>query len=194
MPRATVLNASTYRRMPWKNGGGETVEIAISPEGAALSEFDWRISMATVATDGPFSSFPGIDRTQSILEGNGISLAIDGGHPLVLTQDSDPLAFPADVAVSAVLAAGTIADLNVMTRRDTLRHHVERLDIGGSDSVRVDARTWIVLGHRGTLALQWEDGKAELDPGDSVLLEGAMGMVAALTGHARIYRISIVNV
>ena len=67
MPRATILTASSYRRMPWKNGGGETVEIAVSPEGAALSEFDWRISMATVATDGPFSIFPGIDRTLSIL-------------------------------------------------------------------------------------------------------------------------------
>ncbi len=94
MTRATVLKGSTYRRMPWKNGAGETVEIAVSPEGAALFDFDWRISMATVATDGPFSIFPGIDRTLSILEGNGMSLSIDGGAPVLLTQDSDPLAFP----------------------------------------------------------------------------------------------------
>ncbi|MDP1908248.1 MAG: HutD family protein, partial [Hyphomicrobium sp.] len=41
-----ILRAKDYRRMPWKNGGGETTEIAISPEGAALDSFDWRVSMA----------------------------------------------------------------------------------------------------------------------------------------------------
>ncbi len=78
MSRATILTVSSYRRMPWKNGGGETVEIAIAPEGAALSEFDWRISVATVATNGPFSIFPGFDKTLSILDGEGMSLEMDG--------------------------------------------------------------------------------------------------------------------
>ncbi|MBV9975040.1 MAG: HutD family protein, partial [Hyphomicrobiales bacterium] len=58
-----VLRAGQHRRMPWKNGGGETTEIIASPEGAGLDEFDWRISMARVATDGPFSRFAGVDRT-----------------------------------------------------------------------------------------------------------------------------------
>ncbi len=44
--------------MPWKNGGGETAEIAVFPPSADLSEFGWRISMATVSSDGPFSAFP----------------------------------------------------------------------------------------------------------------------------------------
>jgi environmental stress-induced protein Ves len=191
MPRATLLKASTYRRMPWKNGGGETVEIAVSPEGAALSQFDWRISMATVATDGPFSIFPGIDRTLSILEGSGMSLAIDGGHPLLLTQESDPLAFAADIAVSATLAAGTITDLNVMSRRGALRHHVERVEVDGSASVRVKDRTWLVLCHRGSVDLEWENGKAGLAPGDSVLLEGAVSTTVLLAGQALLYLISI---
>jgi environmental stress-induced protein Ves len=47
--------------MPWKNGGGETTEIAVFPDGAGLSDFDWRVSMARVDGDGPFSSFPGIE-------------------------------------------------------------------------------------------------------------------------------------
>jgi len=58
-----ILRSADHKRMPWKNGGGETVEIAISPQGAGLADFDWRVSMATVASDGPFSVFPGIDRT-----------------------------------------------------------------------------------------------------------------------------------
>ena len=67
-----LLPAAGHRRMPWKNGGGETVEIAISPADAGLDGFDWRLSMATVATDGPFSVFPGIDRSLAVIRGAGI--------------------------------------------------------------------------------------------------------------------------
>ena len=66
-----ILRAESYRRMPWKNGGGETTEIAVSPEGAGLDDFDWRVSMARVESSGPFSLFAGIDRTLAILEGEG---------------------------------------------------------------------------------------------------------------------------
>jgi environmental stress-induced protein Ves len=193
MPRPTVLKASTYRRMPWKNGGGETVEIAVSPEGAGLSEFDWRISMATVATDGPFSIFPGIDRTLSILDGNGMSLEIDGSAPVLLTVTSEPLAFAADVVVSASLAEGTITDLNVMTRRGRMKHQVDRVEVDGSAGVRVDAHTWLALCHRGSVVLEWERGKVELGQGDSVLLEGALSTAVALSGQALVYLISIGN-
>ncbi len=64
-----MIRSSDYRRMPWKNGGGETVEIAIAPAGASLDAFDWRISMACVASSGPFSRLPGIDRTLAVLAG-----------------------------------------------------------------------------------------------------------------------------
>jgi len=173
MTRATVLRASNYRRMPWKNGGGETVEVAVSPKGAALSDFDWRVSMATVATDGPFSIFPGIDRTLSIIDGNGLQLAIDRDDPLLLTQDSAPLAFAADVAVTATLAEGPITDLNVMTRRDGLRHRVERVDIDSRVTVQPAAPTWLLLCHQGALTVEWSGQSVDLGQGDTLLLEQA---------------------
>jgi environmental stress-induced protein Ves len=119
-----ILRAANHRRMKWKNGGGETAEIAVFPENAALDDFDWRVSMATVVSDGPFSSFPGVDRTLSILEGEGIVLRVEGRIPIGLTSRSSPLTFPADVATSAALIAGPITDLNVMTRRGRYRHRV----------------------------------------------------------------------
>ena len=89
-----VLRAENYRRMPWKNGGGETVEIAVSPEGAGLGDFDWRVSMARVEADGLFSVFPGVDRTLSILEGEGMVLDIEGREPVTLTDASAALQLP----------------------------------------------------------------------------------------------------
>jgi environmental stress-induced protein Ves len=191
MPRATLLKASTYRRMPWKNGGGETVEIAISPEGATVSDFDWRISMATVAADGPFSIFPEIDRTLSILQGHGMALTIDSRAPVLLTQESDPLAFPADVPVSATLADGPITDLNVMTRRAGPRHHVERASIDGEGDVEVNAPVWLVLCHSGSLTARWSDQIAELSQGDTLRLENCAGARVALAGQSLCYIISI---
>ena len=76
------------RRMPWMNGGGETIEIAVSPEGAGLASFDWRVSMARVTQPGPFSSFTGVDRTLAILDGAGLTVAVAGRHPVELTAAS----------------------------------------------------------------------------------------------------------
>ncbi len=121
-----VIDTSEYRVMPWKNGGGSTTEIAISPPGSTLDTFDWRVSMATVGEPGPFSAFPGIDRTLSVLQGNGIRLDIDG-KPVTLVRGSPPLPFAADIPVYGTPIDGGIVDLNVMTRRGRYRHEVLHL-------------------------------------------------------------------
>lgn len=122
-----ILRADQHKRMPWKNGGGETVEIAVFPEGAGLDDFDWRVSMARVDGDGPFSCFPSIDRTLAILEGAGIVLDIESQAPRRLVIGSEPHAFPADITTSAALIGGAVIDFNVMTRRSKVGHRVERL-------------------------------------------------------------------
>jgi environmental stress-induced protein Ves len=120
-----VIRPEQYRRMPWKNGGGSTTEIAIHPEGVGLDEFGWRVSMATVNGAGPFSLFPGIDRTLTVLQGNGIRLDFDD-RSVMLDRGSPPLSFPADVAVYGAPIDGPITDLNVMIRRSRWRHSVTR--------------------------------------------------------------------
>src|SRR5262245_16636466 len=124
-----VLRSTEYRRMPWKNGAGETIEVAVSPASAGLDDFEWRISMAAVPSSGPFSIFPGVDRTLSILEGDGLRLDILDAQTVELTKASAPFAFPADVPVHASLISRSVADLNVMTRRRTHTHVVRRLPI-----------------------------------------------------------------
>lgn len=122
-----ILRADQHKRMPWKNGGGETTEIAVFPENAGLEDFDWRVSMARVDGDGPFSSFPGIDRTLAILEGAGIVLHVEGHTPKRLMMEKEPHAFPADIATAADLIDGTVIDFNVMSRRKKVAHQVRRL-------------------------------------------------------------------
>lgn len=169
-PNWTILRSATdYKRMPWKNGGGETVEIAVFPSGATVADFDWRVSMATVASDGPFSSFPGIDRTLSILSGDGMALDIEGRSPVRLTGADAPLPFPADAPTSATLLGGTITDLNVMTRRGTFSHTVARLQLSGSARLRSDATVTLILCHQGDVTLTVGDREVRLSALDSAI-------------------------
>src|SRR3954452_2619861 len=124
--RVRIIRAADCRTTPWKNGGGSTTEIAIGPAGASLENFDWRISMARVAADGPFSDFPGIDRTLTVIEGGGMVLRVGDDAPLTLSRGSAPVSFAGDMPTSARLTAGAITDLNVMTRRGRFGHRVER--------------------------------------------------------------------
>ncbi len=141
-----LLRAADYKTMPWKNGMGSTTEIAISPADATLDAFDWRVSMARVASDGPFSSFAAIDRTLLVLEGNGIDLSVAARAPVRVDRDTIH-SFPGDQPTAARLVAGPITDLNVMTRRDVLSHHVQRVRIIRRHDYMIDTQTIILVEH-----------------------------------------------
>jgi hypothetical protein len=110
------LRASGRTAVPWKNGGGTTNEVAVFPQGAGFDDFGWRISIADISRGGPFSQFPGIDRTLAMLKGR-VSLSIAGRDAVALSADAPPVAFSGDVSTSAELIDGAATDLNVMTRR-----------------------------------------------------------------------------
>ena len=181
-----LIRATDYRRVRWKNGLGETAEIAIAPADAAVDAFDWRISMARVEAHGPFSAFPGVDRTLTVLDGEGLRLTVECAPTMVLTPGSAPFAFAGDIAAAATLVGGPVTDLNVMTRRDRFRHRVRRVVAGtevvdaaecvavfcvaGEARVGVDGRT-VALGARDTLLL---------DPGPRALELGAEATTSLL--------------
>ncbi|RWO95839.1 MAG: HutD family protein [Mesorhizobium sp.] len=181
-----VLREAEYRSMPWKNGGGVTTEIAVSPAGAALDDFDWRVSMARVESGGPFSGFAGVDRTLAVLEGEGIILDIAGHPAATVTKTSAPLSFPADAPTQAALIAGPIIDLNVMTRRGRMTHAVERVVISAPTDIHSVADATLILcfdgeitvagaapvriGRRDTLLLRPDALKRRLEPARTATL------------------------
>lgn len=111
-----VLRAAERSAVPWKNGGGITREVAVSPPGSALGDFDWRVSIAEIAVAGPFSIFPRIDRCMAVLAGC-LSLSIDGQAPLTLSRESAAVSFAGEVPVFGQPLGSIVTDLNVMTRR-----------------------------------------------------------------------------
>ncbi|MEV7403899.1 HutD family protein [Streptomyces sp. NPDC091267] len=117
-----ILRAAGRAQVAWKNGGGVTREIAASP-GAATGAFDWRVSLADVTEDGPFSVFPGVDRTLTVVEGEGMDLMVGGEHHIV-DEPYWPHDFPGDLETDGRLLAGPVVNLNVMYRRDRVRAQV----------------------------------------------------------------------
>lgn len=119
--RVRRLTRADYRRMPWRNGGGWTTEIARAPVDG--DDFDWRVSIAEIGADGPFSAFPGCARSLVLLEGAGVELRIDGS-PLLLDRRGQVVDFDGEAPVRCRLLDGPTRDFNVITRRDRIAHKV----------------------------------------------------------------------
>jgi environmental stress-induced protein Ves len=173
-----LLPAATRRPAAWKNGGGSTTEVAAFPPGARLGDFDWRVSMAEVATAGPFSEFPGVDRTLCLLAGAGMTLHVAGVGEVSLTAASPACRFAGDAATSAELHHGPIADLNVMTRRDRFEHTLERFRLAGGAEI-VGAPFTLILAPEGGLSVATATAELRLGAGDAALLDGNPARLAA---------------
>ena len=117
-----LVRAAEHAAMPWKNGGGTTHEIIAFP---SRDDFLWRLSIADVAADGPFSSFPGVARTIMLLEGNGMRLRTDGAQAVVVREALRPLDFDGDAATDCTLLDGPVRDFNIMSVRGRIVHRWE---------------------------------------------------------------------
>ena len=156
----------------WKNGGGLTREIAACPPGAGFEAFGWRLSVAEVERDGPFSAFPGVDRILVLLTGAGLRLQAGPEHAAaVLERAGDRFAFAGEAAVDARLVDGPTRDLNVMTRRGLWGAEVAMLDT----AARVAAADALLL-MSGAGRWQIDAGESlDLAPGQALLWRAPAG-------------------
>lgn len=172
-----VLRPSDYKRMPWKNGRGTTTELAIHPAGAE-QDFDWRISIADIASNGPFSTFAGYDRVIGLLEGVGMELRFDAADPVRLERRLQFARFAGEWKTEGVLIAGAVRDFNVIAKRDTVRADVLHRPLVGPMVFFRDTAWFVYLA----------DGMAEARcGGESISLEaGASLLLPAESGGQRV--------
>ena len=172
------LRRYDYQRTRWKNDGGWTTEIArrAAPEDSSDgSAFDWRVSIADIERDGPFSAFPGIDRELVLLAGNGIELDIDDAPPQRLNQRFQHVRFAGESNVGCRLLAGATRDFNVMVRRGVIEAEVIARPLAGPMLIFPQAGvSWLVHVFSGTASARRGDETVAADHDDTLLI-GAGG-------------------
>ncbi|TCK30910.1 hypothetical protein EV667_1014 [Ancylobacter aquaticus] len=178
MSALRVIGPSDYRRVPWKNGGGVTQDVLLLPEGASHEDFDVRISLAPIVEEGPFSSFPGIDRHITRLSTTPLALAFANGTRALARLE--PLYFDSVLQPHSLLPEGPAWVINVMTRRG--RWHAQVMPAtGGNGPLLAAPEGGLVMLHAVTGT--WQVGDAV----GSVLVRPGETMVA---GDAQTLRIS----
>lgn len=140
---ATLIRASERPMVAWKNRGGQTRELMCWPPGASMASFRWRLSVAKIASDGPFSSFPGYDRSLVLLSGAGMDLAF-----AERTQRVDPehsrVDFAGEADLHCRLLAGPTSDFNLMVARGEVAS-LSDYAVSGDCTLAAAAGEWIAL-------------------------------------------------
>ncbi|MHC6222431.1 HutD/Ves family protein [Arthrobacter sp. MMS24-S77] len=150
-----IIRFAELRPEPWRNGGGVTRELASHPKAASAQDgaWDWRVSIADVGSAGDFSTFPGMERVITVIDGELLLLTVDGEeHPL---EKYRPFRFSGEADSSSALPTGDIRDLNVIARAGEFKGYTSIIELSKK-------RPHPVFG--GQMAVLLE-GKASVTPG-----------------------------
>ena len=124
-----IIRYAELRAEPWRNRGGVTRELASHPKAASAQDdaWDWRVSIAEVSKAGAFSTFPGMDRVLTVIDGELLLLTVDGAeHPL---EKYRPFRFSGEADTASALPTGDIRDLNVITRNGAFKGYTSIIEL-----------------------------------------------------------------
>ena len=170
----TRLDAARYRRTPWKNGGGVTVDIAGAwVSGVAPGAWEgviWRFGRTRIERPGPFSDLSGFDRLLAVVEGQGLVLHCAGAPALDVRARFQPVRFPGEWRIESELEDGPVAVVNLMADRRRaaidLRFAAEVAQLG------FEPGTLVLYAAAGASTVELSGGASiELAPADAVQVE-----------------------
>ncbi|MGY0505321.1 HutD/Ves family protein [Luteimonas sp. e5] len=167
-----IIRLADAARQRWRNGGGWTREIVV---GGAGVDWDWRLSRAEIEADGPFSTFPGIQREIVLLSGAGMALCFDDGDCVELCAQMPSLRFDGGRALHARLLDGPAEAFNLMWKPARVDARLERRQVRGN------AR-WSA-GSGEVAVLHLAGGRMQL-PGTGIELQGGDTLLQPAAGEA----------
>lgn len=166
---AVHLAAHRYQRQRWKNDLGWTREIVREPAGEG--DFDWRLSIAEIDQNCPFSAFPGCRRSLVLLQGNGMRFRFDNGESAELLPPHGRCDFSGDRALDCDLIDGPTQDFNLIWRPDRVDARLLHRPLVGSMVFFADPGSeWLIFNIAGQATLNVVGNTTVLEPQDAVRL------------------------
>ncbi|WP_371188909.1 HutD family protein [Thalassotalea maritima] len=186
-----VINPNQYQTKLWKNGKGQTIELAMNSAGCD-EQFDWRISSATVSEEGIFSDFSGYHRHMVLIEGYGLTLSHDNGQIDQLNIPLDVASFDGGWQTNSKLATGTIKNINLMTNKDSYMADVQTFVVCQQQPIK-PADLVFVISLADGLALSSDDSKANLTQFSLATITHAIEEIIVSGQQVIVFRLTQIN-
>jgi uncharacterized protein len=183
------LDPAAYRRTPWKNGGGITIDIADAyapgAQPGGWSGMLWRLGRTQIVEPGPFSDLTGYDRILTVIGGRGLVLEIAGGEALDVREPFRPVRFTGEDRITSRLEAGPVAVFNLMSDR---QHAIDVTIMSGQGTRKLGAAINIVYAiEDSNVVLR---GQAFVLKADEALRSDEAGQLAVRSGRVALASIS----
>ena len=181
-----LLGPESYRRVPWKNGRGFTLELA-----ADSPDWSWRLSIAEVPERARFSGYPGVDRLLLCLEGPGLRLWRLGTSQEA-PREGEAARFLGEEEVEGEPLGPGVRDIGLMVRRDRWRASMRLARGGGFEIDGAVALAHVPSWARGA-RVSAEGASVDIPPGGTLVAAGEVAAdrveaaVACELAPARLY-------
>lgn len=159
------IAAADFKEGRWRNGMGVSWEIVGEASAGHASGFLWRFATALITADVPFSSYPGVDRVFTLIEGNGLTLSF-ADRMIEVGSCFAPCRFAGDQAATCRLANGPCRALNLFLARGHMTADVRILRDRGELAASHQTLAFALSGRS-------RIGEIELDTGDAAIADGS---------------------
>lgn len=133
-PTLTPLAPDGFRRTPWKNGGGVTIDIADAygegVEPGSWRGMIWRLGRTSIVATGPFSDLTGYERLQTVIVGSGLVLDTPDGE-IDLRQPLYVARYDGGVPIVSRLEDGPVEVVNLIADRNLVDIDLVAMQPGG---------------------------------------------------------------
>ena len=169
----------------WRNGRGSTREVAARLLGVKGPEFVWRLSVAEVTEDVEFSTFPKVERTATLIEGDGLALDVNGIERVLRAYE--PFSFDGEAETFARPTSGPVRLLNVMTKTNRMSARVRIGDLSDGKPITVAGAAVFVQLTGGCTVYAADGASAELGPLDALIPRPRVRLLVG-TGRVAVVR------
>ena len=176
----TQLDPAAFRHMPWKNGGGVTIDIAVSMlpgfEPGSWDGIIWRFSRTAIVTPGAFSDLSGYDRQLVLVSGEGLVLGTPVGE-IDVRQPFRPVRFAGETSIVSRLEAGPVEVVNLIGDRSRVSIDLSCLSPGATRTC--PAGVHIIYAATGSCELSINGGTCEVAAGHAMRIDAGTSLAVA---------------